>query len=71
LPGSGGKTGGQPKFIKPLAKAATAIGIDALFLEVHPDQANALSDAESQLPLGELEDLLIQIQEIDALVKKL
>lgn len=71
LPGSGGKTGGQPKFIKPLAKAATAIGIDALFLEVHPDPTNALSDAESQLPLNELEDLLIQIQEIDALVKKI
>jgi 2-dehydro-3-deoxyphosphooctonate aldolase (KDO 8-P synthase) len=71
LPGSGGKTGGQPKFIKPLAKAAAAIGIDALFLEVHPDPANALSDAESQLPLSELEALLIQILEIDALVKKL
>ncbi len=71
LPGSGGKTGGQPRFIKPLAKAATAIGIDALFLEVHPDPSNALSDAESQLPLSELEALLIQIQEIDALVKKL
>jgi len=71
LPGSGGKTGGQPRFIKPLAKAAAAIGIDALFLEVHPDPANALSDAESQLPLSELEDLLIEIQQIDALVKKL
>jgi len=70
LPGSGDKTGGQPKFIKPLAKAAAAIGIDALFLEVHPDPANALSDAESQLPLSELEDLLIEIQQIDALVKK-
>ena len=71
LPGSGSKTGGQPKFIKPLAKAATAIGIDALFLEVHPDPANALSDAESQLPLSDLESLLIDIQKIDALVKKL
>lgn len=71
LPGSGGKTGGQPKFIKPLAKAAAAIGIDALFLEVHPDPANALSDAESQLPLSELENLLIEIQQIDSLVKKL
>ena len=71
LPGSGGKTGGQPKFIQPLAKAAVAIGIDALFLEVHPDPTTALSDAESQLPLNELEDLLIQIQEIDALVKRL
>ena len=71
LPGSGGKTGGQPRFIKPLAKAAAAIGIDALFLEVHPDPANALSDAESQLPLSELESLLVEIQQIDALVKKL
>lgn len=71
LPGSGGKTGGQPKFIRPLAKAAAAIGIDALFLEVHPDPANALSDAESQLPLSDLESLLIEIQQIDALVKKL
>lgn len=71
LPGSGGKTGGQPRFIKPLAKAAAAIGIDALFLEVHPDPANALSDAESQLPLSDLENLLLEIQEIDALVKKL
>jgi len=71
LPGSGGKTGGQPKFIKPLAKAAAAIGIDALFLEVHPDPANALSDAESQLPLSDLEKLLLEIQQIDVLVKKL
>lgn len=71
LPGSGGKTGGQPKFIKPLAKAAAAVGIDALFLEVHPDPASALSDAESQLPLSELESLLIELQQIDALIKKL
>jgi 2-dehydro-3-deoxyphosphooctonate aldolase (KDO 8-P synthase) len=71
LPGSGGKTGGQPRFIKPLAKAAAAIGIDALFLEVHPDPANALSDAESQLPLSDLEKLLSEIQAIDVLVKKL
>jgi 2-dehydro-3-deoxyphosphooctonate aldolase (KDO 8-P synthase) len=70
LPGSGGKTGGQPKFIKPLAKAAVAIGIDALFLEVHPDPANALSDSESQLPLSDLEKLLLEIRAIDALVKK-
>lgn len=70
VPSSGGKTGGQPRFIKPLAKAAAAIGIDALFLEVHPDPANAFSDAESQLPLSELEELLVEIQQIDALTKK-
>ena len=71
LPGSGGKTSGQPKFIKPLAKAAAAVGIDALFLEVHPDPKNALSDSESQLPLSELEKLLIEIQQIDSLIKNL
>ena len=71
VPGSGGKTGGQPKFIKPLAKAATAIGINALFLEVHPDPKTALSDADSQLPLNELEVLLAEIQKIDSLVKKI
>jgi 2-dehydro-3-deoxyphosphooctonate aldolase (KDO 8-P synthase) len=69
-PGSGGRTGGQPVFIKPLAKAAAAIGIDALFLEVHPNPSEALSDSDSQLPLGDLEVLLKEVKEIDTLVKK-
>jgi 2-dehydro-3-deoxyphosphooctonate aldolase (KDO 8-P synthase) len=69
IPGEGGITGGQPDFIKPIARAATAVGIDALFLEVHPDPKNALSDAASQLPLFELKDLLIIIKKIDADVK--
>jgi 2-dehydro-3-deoxyphosphooctonate aldolase (KDO 8-P synthase) len=71
LPGSDGKTGGEAKFIKPLAKAAAAVGIDALFLEVHPNPAEALSDAESQLPLNELGELLIEIKEIDSLTKSI
>ena len=62
-------SGGQPKFIKPLAKASAAVGIDALFLEVHPDPANALSDAASQLPLSDLLTLLIDIKKIDQLTK--
>jgi 2-dehydro-3-deoxyphosphooctonate aldolase (KDO 8-P synthase) len=69
LPGEGGITGGQPKFIKPIARAAAAVGIDALFLEVHPDPKNALSDAASQLPLNELKDLLVLIKKIDEIVK--
>lgn len=69
LPGKDGKTGGDRKFIAPLAKAATAVGIDALFLEVHPDPPNAKSDAESQLPLNELIDLLKILKEIDSIVK--
>ncbi|MCF8243241.1 MAG: 3-deoxy-8-phosphooctulonate synthase [Melioribacteraceae bacterium] len=70
MPGSGNVTGGQPKFIAPLAKAAAAVGIDALFLEVHPDPPNALSDAASQLPLDDLKELLITIKEIDAITKR-
>lgn len=70
MPGTGKVTGGDPKFIFPLSKAATAVGIDALFLEVHPDPPNAKSDAASQLPLTELKGLLQKIKEIDLLVKK-
>ena len=69
-PSSGKDTGGQPKFISYLAKAAAAVGIDALFLEVHPDPANALSDAASQLPLEELESLLVEIKNIDNVIKE-
>lgn len=69
LPSKGQVSGGEPKFIKPLAKAATAVGIDALFLEVHPNPSQALSDAASQLPLNELENLLIEIKAIDSLTK--
>jgi 2-dehydro-3-deoxyphosphooctonate aldolase (KDO 8-P synthase) len=52
-----------------LAKAAVAVGVDALFLEVHPDPKNALSDAGSQLPLDRLESLLIRVKAIDSAVK--
>lgn len=69
LPSKDLTSGGQPKFIKPLACAAMAVGIDALFLEVHPDPKNALSDAASQLPLSELKDLLIGLQKIDQITK--
>ena len=69
LPSKDTTSGGEPKFIKPLARAAAAVGIDALFLEVHPDPPNALSDAASQLPIDQLEDLLIQVKEIDNRVK--
>lgn len=69
LPSAGNVSGGQPVYIPALSKAAVAVGIDALFLEVHPDPANALSDAQSQYPLDKLEKLLIQIKKLDAVVK--
>ena len=59
LPGAaGGKSGGQREFVPPLAKAALAAGADGLFLETHPDPANAISDAASQIPLAELPALI-------------
>ncbi len=69
LPSKDSTSGGEPIFIKPLARAAAAVGIDALFLEVHPDPKNALSDAASQLPLDKLEELLIEVKQIDEKVK--
>ncbi len=69
LPSAGKETAGQPQFIFPLARAGAAVGIDALFVEVHPDPARALSDAASQMNLNLLDELLKQVTEIDKLVK--
>jgi 2-dehydro-3-deoxyphosphooctonate aldolase (KDO 8-P synthase) len=66
-----GRSGGEPEFILPLARAGAAVGIDALFVEVHPDPPRALSDAASQLPLDLLPTLLEQVIPIDALTKRL
>lgn len=56
--GAGTHSGGEPRFIAPLARAAVAAGADALFLEVHPEPARAPSDAASMLPLDRLPRLL-------------
>ena len=53
-----GVSGGDRRFVKPLAKAAIAAGANGLFIETHPEPEKALSDAATQLPLNELEDLL-------------
>jgi 2-dehydro-3-deoxyphosphooctonate aldolase (KDO 8-P synthase) len=57
LPG-GETTGGDRRFALPLARAAVAVGVDAVFFETHPDPARALSDAATQLPLAEVPALL-------------
>jgi 2-dehydro-3-deoxyphosphooctonate aldolase (KDO 8-P synthase) len=64
--GAATTSGGQPEFIFPLARAGAAVGIDALFLETHPDPRRALSDSASQLKLDLLEDLIRQVQAVDA-----
>ena len=67
LPGGAGTaSGGQREFLAPLARAAAGVGIDALFVEVHPDPAKAKSDAETQLPLEELPALLKEVLAVDA-----
>jgi 2-dehydro-3-deoxyphosphooctonate aldolase (KDO 8-P synthase) len=69
MPSSGNETGGNPEFIRPLARAAAAVGIDALFLEVHPNPNKAMSDKASQLPLNSLKELLVEIKKIDEIIK--
>lgn len=64
------KSGGQPEFIFPIARAGVAVGIDALFVETHPDPRRALSDSASQLKLDLLEDLVKQVVVIDHVVKE-
>ena len=70
LPGGLGKaSGGERRYIAALARAAVAVGIDALFMVVHEDPDRALSDGPNSLPLKELEGLLKQVKEIDGLTK--
>jgi 2-dehydro-3-deoxyphosphooctonate aldolase (KDO 8-P synthase) len=70
LPGGlGSSSGGQREFIPPLARAACAAGIDALFMEVHPRPEEALCDGPNSQPFEGLRPLLEQVMAIDALVK--
>ena len=67
--GAGGSSGGQREYVPALASAATAVGIDAIFLEIHPDPAAALCDKDTQWPLDDLDRLLNTLLRIDDLVK--
>lgn len=64
--GENDRTGGQPEYIFPIARAGVAVGVDGLFLETHPDPARALSDASTQLPFALFESLLAQVKKIDS-----
>ncbi len=69
LPGGAGTTsGGQRQFVPYLSRAAAAVGIDALFLEVHPQPEKALSDGANSLPLQELPKLIRQVKQIHEFV---
>jgi 2-dehydro-3-deoxyphosphooctonate aldolase (KDO 8-P synthase) len=69
--GLGTASGGEPQFVPYLVRAACAVGIDALFIETHPDPSKALSDAATMIPLGALETLLAQAKVVDEIVKGL
>lgn len=71
LPGGlGTSSGGQRQFVSCLSRAATAVGIDALFLEVHHQPDDALCDASNMLDLDSLPLLLEQVKAIDSIVKE-
>ncbi|GMR14861.1 MAG: 3-deoxy-8-phosphooctulonate synthase [Gammaproteobacteria bacterium] len=63
--GQGTSSGGQREFIPVLARAAVAVGISGLFLETHPDPANAKSDGPNAWPLDRMEELLLTLKRLD------
>lgn len=67
--GQGSSSGGQREFVPVLARAAVAAGVAGLFMETHPDPANALSDGPNAWPLGQLRPLLETLMRLDATVK--
>ena len=68
--GLGEQSGGQREFVEYLSRAATAVGVAAIFLETHQDPDNAPSDGPNMVPLNKLDALINQIVEIDKLIKK-
>ncbi|MCC6728042.1 MAG: 3-deoxy-8-phosphooctulonate synthase [Chthonomonadales bacterium] len=67
--GAGTQSGGNREFVPHIARAAAAVGIDALFLETHPSPELALSDGASMLRLDDLSPLLEQVRDIDRVVR--
>ncbi len=67
--GKGTTSGGDRRFVLPLARAAVAVGVDALFLEIHPDPDKAKSDGPNMVPLDSLPFFLEQIRVLDEAVK--
>ncbi|MDP3844514.1 MAG: 3-deoxy-8-phosphooctulonate synthase [Oxalobacteraceae bacterium] len=71
LPGGQGATsGGQREFVPVLARAAVAVGISGLFMETHPNPAEAMSDGPNAVPLARMRELLSTLIDLDRIVKK-
>jgi len=62
--GNGTSSGGNREYVAPLTRAAAAVGIDALFLETHPNPAQALSDGANSIPLADLKSMLKDVRDI-------
>jgi 2-dehydro-3-deoxyphosphooctonate aldolase (KDO 8-P synthase) len=70
LPGGQGTTsGGQREMVPVLARAAVAVGVSGLFMETHPNPANALSDGPNAVPLNRMKELLATLVALDDVVK--
>ncbi|MYH58008.1 MAG: 3-deoxy-8-phosphooctulonate synthase [Boseongicola sp. SB0675_bin_26] len=70
LPGArGDSSGGQAEFVEPLARAAVAVGVSAVFIETHEEPMRAPSDGPNMIPLEQMGGLLQKLIEIDRLVK--
>jgi 2-dehydro-3-deoxyphosphooctonate aldolase (KDO 8-P synthase) len=67
----GAASGGRRAQVLELARSGMALGLAGLFLEAHPDPANARCDGPSALPLAQLEPFLVQVKAVDDLVKSL
>ncbi len=68
--GKGNASGGQPEFIETLARAGAAAGIDGMFLEVHDNPAEALSDGANALPLDQFRGLIEKVQHLASLARE-
>ena len=67
---AGGKTGGDREMVEPLARAAVAMGCDAVFLETHPDPDQSPSDGPNMLPIERIKPLLAQLKQIHELARQ-
>ena len=68
--GEGASSGGQREMAPVLARAAVAVGVAAVFMETHQDPDNAPSDGPNMIPLKDMESLMAQLKDFDALSKK-
>jgi 2-dehydro-3-deoxyphosphooctonate aldolase (KDO 8-P synthase) len=68
--GQGTSSGGQREFVPVLARAAVAAGVSGLFMETHPNPAQALSDGPNAVPLDQMKDLLATLLDLDRVVKQ-